>query len=164
MTVKAGMYARGFKDKFEGNYNYLVRNSVNTEAMEKEFNDTYAANKYFKTMADVFAEDRVDVLIKPVSKAAFMMAMWEMIGETRMEKFGNDGARYMVMNLDTQEKQYFQAKSAFEAMSKFKYSMGVKNGKINDLLINKTDSGHSLYMEINGETWACINRKPNGKW
>ena len=167
MDSKTSMGILGFKDAFEGNYKYLVRNNVNDlEVLEKEFDDAYIVNDSFKKIVSEFvmAYDCADVLHSLVGKAAFLMAIAELSSKAKMEKYGNDGNLYMVMNLDTQEKQYFQAGSAFEAMSKFKYSMGVKNGKVKDIPIDKTTSGKCLSMTINGEVWSCVNRKPNGKW
>lgn len=167
MDIRTGMGIMDFADKFDGNWDYLDRNSINgIETMAKEFDDAYVENSSFKAMADAFVtlEKYDEALMTAIGKAAFMMATNDIINETRIKKYGNDGMRYVVKNLDTQVEMLFQARSAYEAMSKFKYTMGWRDGSVNDLHINKTESGHCLYMNINGETWCCINRKPDGKW
>ena len=60
----------------------------------------------------------------------------------------------MVTNLDTGTIYLFTAKTAYEAMSKMKYTLNI-GGKC-DSSINKTVSGNTLYLDYRGETYAAI--------
>lgn len=61
-----------------------------------------------------------------------------------------------VINLDTGEILYFDALTAYEAMQKLLYYLGLKDISINDT-INKTISGQTLYFEYDGKTWGIEN-------
>lgn len=156
-----------FKRKFDANYNFMRSGGNRISGFSElvnEFDYMWDQSEKFQNFVCEFVKIRKDGIDTSNEMAAFILTMYDLIDKAKMDKYGNDGNLYMVMNLDTQEKQYFQAKTALEAMQKFKCSMGWKNGKVNDLPINKTESGHCLYMEINGEVWSCVNRKTDGNF
>ena len=60
-----------------------------------------------------------------------------------------------VINLDTGAEYIFTAKTAYEAMQKMIYTLNI-SGKW-DAVINKTESGKTLYIEHNGNTYSTVN-------
>ena len=61
----------------------------------------------------------------------------------------------IVTNLDTGDKYIFTAKTAIEALQKMIYTLNI-SGKC-DAIINKTESGKTLYFEHKGNTYAAVN-------
>ena len=156
-----------FANKFNENHRFMMNDGNKMDGFSElvdQFENEWDRSENFQKFVCEFVKIRKDGIDTSNEMAAFVLTMYDLMNKAKMDKYGNDGNLYMVMNLDTQEKQYFQAKTALEAMQKFKYSMGWENGKVNDLPINKTESGRCLYMEINGETWACVNRKTDGNF
>lgn len=62
-----------------------------------------------------------------------------------------------VTNLDTGATWGFVAKTAYEAMTKLKYTLDVSFTDPN-AVINKTESGRCLYMDHGGNIWAVVNK------
>lgn len=62
-----------------------------------------------------------------------------------------------VTNLDTGATWGFVAKTAYEAMTKLKYTLDLSH-KDPNAVINKTESGRCLYMDHSWNTWAVVNR------
>ena len=60
-----------------------------------------------------------------------------------------------VINLDTGAEYIFTAKTAYEAMRKMIYTLNI-SGKC-DAVINKTESGKTLYFEHKGNTYSVVN-------
>ena len=60
-----------------------------------------------------------------------------------------------VFNLDTGEELTFDCLTARQAMNSLVYYLGLSTEVPN--IINKTDFGNCLYVDINDETWAIIN-------
>ena len=61
-----------------------------------------------------------------------------------------------VFNLNTGTVWGFSAKTPYEAMTKLKYTLDLRN-KDPNAKINKTESGTCLYMDHSGNTWSVIN-------
>ena len=60
-----------------------------------------------------------------------------------------------VINLDTGAEYIFTAKTAYEAIRKMIYTLNI-SGKC-DAVINKTESGKTLYIEHKGNTYSTVN-------
>ena len=60
-----------------------------------------------------------------------------------------------VTNIDTGVKYTFTAKTAYEAMQKMIYTLNL-SGKCN-AVINKTESGNTLYFDYKDNTYAILN-------
>lgn len=63
----------------------------------------------------------------------------------------------IVRNIDSGQSLYFDAKTPYEAMSKLKYFLGLKNKSDEECKINKTESGNFLYLVFDKETYCVRN-------
>lgn len=59
-----------------------------------------------------------------------------------------------VQNIDDNKTLYFDAQTAYEAMSKLVYYLKTVNGKQAEIPINKTESNRFLYVIHNGKTYS----------
>ena len=59
-----------------------------------------------------------------------------------------------VRNLDKNETLYFDAKTPYEAMTKLKYYLEVKDKSAKNAIINKTESNRFLYIIHKGQTYS----------
>jgi hypothetical protein len=60
-----------------------------------------------------------------------------------------------VQNIDDNKTLYFDAKTAYEAMSKLIYYLNTIDGRnAKNLTINKTESNRFLYVIYNGKTYS----------
>lgn len=63
----------------------------------------------------------------------------------------------IVRNIDSGQSFYFDAKTPYEAMSKLKYFLGLKNKNAEECKIKKTESGNFLYLVFGEETYCVRN-------
>lgn len=63
----------------------------------------------------------------------------------------------IVRNIDSGQSFYFDAKTPYEAMSKLKYFLGLKNKNAEECKIEKTESGNFLYLVFGEETYCVRN-------
>lgn len=59
-----------------------------------------------------------------------------------------------VQNIDDNRTLYFDAKTAYEAMTKLIYYLSAKDGNALNLTINKTESNRFLYVIFKGKTYS----------
>ena len=60
-----------------------------------------------------------------------------------------------VFCLDTGKHYWFSARTAYEAMSKMKYTLDLSQ-RDPEAKINKTESGRCLYLDHSGKTYSAI--------
>lgn len=65
---------------------------------------------------------------------------------------------YRIHNMNTGAGWCFTAQTPYEAMTKLRYYLAIKDAKANDCVINKSESGKHLYLDYNDETWAVRNK------